>query len=275
MASEALMKYRPLCLRSFGRLSEVVVGGMIVLKSAQEVEKMRQAGRIVAEALALLAEHVKPGVTTGQLDTLAHDVIVKAKALPSFKGYHGYPASICTSVNEEIVHGIPGPRVLKEGDIVSIDVGSIYKGYQGDAAITVAVGEISEEAKRLLEVTRGALNAAIAQVKCGNRLGDISWAIQSYAERHRFSVVREYTGHGIGRKMHEDPQIYNYGQPGQGIPLKSGMTFALEPMVNIGDWRTKVLGNNWTVVTLDGSLSAHFEHTVAVMDGEPAILTQL
>jgi methionyl aminopeptidase len=248
---------------------------MIIVKSVQELQKMGQAGRIVAETLALLTEHVRPGITTGQLDALAHEYIVKAKALPSFKGYRGYPASICTSINEEIVHGIPGKRVLKEGDIVSIDVGVVYRGFQGDAAVTLGVGEVSPTAQRLLAATLGALEAGIAQARSGNRLGDISWAIQHYAESRGFSVVREYTGHGIGRRMHEDPQISNFGQPGQGLELKPGMTLALEPMVNVGDWRTRILDDQWTVVTLDNSLSAHFEHTVAVMDGAPQILTRL
>ena len=248
---------------------------MIITKSAADLEKMRQAGRIVAQVLALMAEKVKPGVTTRQLDDWAHEVIVKSRALPSFKGYRGYPASICTSVNEEIVHGIPGDRVLQEGDIVSIDVGVVYRGFQGDAAITLGVGAIPEETRRLLDVTAGALEAGIAQARNGNHLGDVSWAIQSHAERQGFSVIREYTGHGIGRKMHEEPQVLNYGQPGEGIPLRPGMTLALEPMVSQGDWRTRVLEDNWTVVTLDGSLTAHFEHTIAVLDGEPLVLTQL
>jgi methionyl aminopeptidase len=235
---------------------------------------MRQAGRIVAEVLGLMRENVRPGVTTGNLDELAYDVIIKSKALPSFKGYHGYPASICTSVNEQIVHGIPGDRVLKDGDIISVDVGTIYRGFQGDAAITLAVGEISSEAEQLLQVTEGALKAGIAQMRPGNYLGDVSWSIQDYVESNDMAVVREYTGHGIGRKMHEDPQIFNFGQPGQGLQLKSGMTLALEPMVNMGDWRTRVLDDGWTVVTLDGRLSAHFEHTIAVMDGEPQVLTR-
>lgn len=248
---------------------------MVLLKSTQELQKMRQAGRIVAKVLELMKEQVRPGITTGELDELAHKVIVKSKALPSFKGYRGYPASICTSVNEEIVHGIPGKRVLKEGDIVSIDVGAIYRGYQGDAAITLGVGQIAPQAQRLLEVTQGALEAGIAQARAGNRLGDISWAIQSYVESRGMSVVREYTGHGIGRRMHEDPQVFNFGQPGAGLALETGLTIALEPMVNLGDWRTRVVDDGWTVVTLDGSWSAHFEHTVAIMDSEPLILTQL
>lgn len=248
---------------------------MVLLKSTQELQKMRQAGRIVAKVLELMKEQVRPGITTGELDELAHKVIVKSKALPSFKGYRGYPASICTSVNEEIVHGIPGKRVLQEGDIISIDVGAIYRGYQGDAAITLGVGQIAPQAQRLLEVTQGALEAGIAQARAGNRLGDISWAIQSYVESHGMSVVREYTGHGIGRRMHEDPQVFNFGQPGAGLALETGLTIALEPMVNLGDWRTRVLDDGWTVVTLDGSWSAHFEHTIAIMDSEPLILTQL
>jgi methionyl aminopeptidase len=248
---------------------------MVILKSARQIEQMRQAGRIVAEVLALMTELVKPGVQTHELDTAAHEFIIKAKAIPSFKGYRGYPASICTSVNEEIVHGIPGERVLQEGDIVSVDVGAIYHGFQGDAAITVGVGRISPEAQRLLDVTQMALGRGIAQARSGNRLGDISWAVQSHVDSAGFAVVREYTGHGIGRKMHEEPQIFNFGAPGQGLLLRPGMTLALEPMVNVGDWRTQVLDDNWTVVSLDKSLSAHFEHTIAVTDGEPLILTQL
>ncbi len=248
---------------------------MIILKSATELQKMRQAGRIVARVLELMRERVRPGITTGELDDLAYQTIIKSKALPSFKGYRGYPASICTSVNEEIVHGIPGKRVLKEGDIISIDVGTIYRGYQGDAAITLGVGQISPEAQRLLEITQGALEVGMAQARAGNHLGDISWAIQNYVESRKMSVVREYTGHGIGRRMHEDPQVFNFGQPGDGLELQSGLTIALEPMVNIGDWRTKVLNDGWTVVTMDGTWSAHFEHTIAIMDSEPLILTQL
>ncbi len=248
---------------------------MVILKSARQIEQMRQAGQIVAEVLALMTELVKPGVTTLELDTAAHEFIIKAKALPSFKGYRGYPASICTSVNEEIVHGIPGERVLQEGDIIAVDVGAIYHGFQGDAAISLGVGRISPEAQRLLDVTKTALEHGIAQARSGNHLGDISWAVQSHVDQAGFAVVREYTGHGIGRKMHEDPQIFNFGAPGQGLLLQTGMTLALEPMVNIGDWRTQVLADNWTVVSLDRSLSAHFEHTVAVTDGEPLILTQL
>jgi methionyl aminopeptidase len=237
---------------------------------------MRQAGRIVAEVLASLQQKVRPGINTAELDELAYRIITGHKAIPSFKGYRGFPASLCVSINEEVVHGIPDKkRYLEEGDIVGFDVGAICEGYHGDAAVTVGVGEITEVAKELLATTAEALAVGIAQSRAGNRTGDISWAIQDYAESRGYSVVREYTGHGIGRQMHEDPQIPNYGQRRRGIRLKPGMTFALEPMVNVGDWRTRVLADNWTVVTKDGELSAHFEHTIAVTEGEPEILTRL
>jgi methionyl aminopeptidase len=249
---------------------------MIVLKSPREIELMREAGRIVALTLAVLAEKAKEGVSTAQLEEWAEEVIRKNKAIPSFKGYRGYPASICVSVNEEVVHGIPSPkRILKEGDVVSIDVGAIYRGYHGDAAITIGIGRITEEAEKLIEVTKGALEAAISVAKAGNRLGDISWAIQSYAEKHGFNVVREYTGHGIGRYMHEEPQVPNVGTPGKGVLLKPGMTLALEPMVVAGSWEVEVLPDGWTVVTKDKSLAAHFEHTIAITDGDAEILTKL
>jgi len=253
---------------------------MIHIKTASEVEKMRQAGRIVAEVLERIRERVAPGVTTAELNALAEEVIRRNNAIPSFKGYpsgspHPFPAAICASVNEELVHGIPGPRVLQEGDILSVDVGAIYEGYHGDAAMTYPVGEISEEARRLLEVTEGALYAGIAQARAGNRSGDISAAIQRYVERRGFNVVREYTGHGIGREMHEDPQVPNFGQPGHGVLLRPGMTIALEPMVLAGDCRVRVLDDHWTVVSADGRLTAHFEHTILVRDGEAEILTKL
>jgi len=248
---------------------------MIILKSSQELARMREAGRIVAEVLARLHEKIAPGVTTAELDALAHQIIVGYGAKPSFKGYRGFPASLCVSVNEEVVHGIPGKRVLQEGDIVSLDVGTIYRGYQGDAAITLGVGNVNGAAQHLMEVAAEALKAGIAQSRAGKRTGDISWAIQKCAERNGYAVVREYTGHGIGREMHEEPQIPNFGEPGRGVLLKPGMTFALEPMVTAGDYHTKVLDDNWTVVTLDGQLSAHFEHTVAVTEGGPEILTRL
>ncbi|MFQ5886903.1 MAG: type I methionyl aminopeptidase [Anaerolineae bacterium] len=248
---------------------------MIVLKSSWELARMREAGRIVAQALAYLVERIKPGMATRELDLLTEAFIGRKGGVPSFKGYRGFPASLCVSVNEEVVHGIPGPRSLKHGDIVSLDIGVIYKGYQGDAALTVGVGEISGEAKDLIATARGALLAGIAQAGDGLHVGDISWAIQQYAESRGYSVVREYTGHGIGRQMHEDPQVPNFGQPGRGPALKAGMTLALEPMVNVGDYLTRVRDDNWTVVTDDGKLSAHFEHTIAIREGEPEILTAL
>ena len=248
---------------------------MVIRKSNRELALMREAGRIVAITLAHLKERTKPGITTAKLDALAHQIVTEHGATPSFLGYRGFPASVCVSVNEQVVHGIPGSRVLEEGDIVSIDFGAIYQGYHGDAAMTIGVGKISEEAQELIETTQGTLQAGIAQARKGHYLGDISWAIQSYAESRGFSVVRQYVGHGIGRDMHEDPQIPNYGQASRGILLKPGMTFALEPMVNIGAYQTRVLDNNWSVVTEDGELSAHFEHTIAITNGEPEILTRL
>ena len=249
---------------------------MIVLKSSRELALMRRAGRIVAQVHECFQEMVRPGITTADLERAASRIIEQEGAISSFKGYRGFPAAICTSINEEIVHGIPSPkRVLKEGDIISLDVGAIYKGYHGDAAITLPVGQVDKEVQRLLEVTQGALEAGIAQARTGRRLGDISAAIQHYAEVNGFNVVREYTGHGIGQEMHEDPQIPNFGQPNRGPRLRPGMTFALEPMVMAGDWHTRVLSDKWTVVTADGSLSAHFEHTLAITDGEPEILTRL
>lgn len=254
----------------------------IVIKSEREIALMRRAGQIVAKVLEAIRERVRPGITTGELDELAERIIRAEGAIPSFKGYDGgsdrppFPATICASVDSEVVHGIPSrQRVLEEGQILSVDVGAIYQGYHGDAAITVPVGKVSDLARRLLEVTEGALYAGIAAARAGNRLGDISHAIQSYVESRGFSVVREYTGHGIGREMHEGLQVLNFGEPGRGVRLRAGMTLALEPMVNVGDWRTKVLPDGWTVVTYDGSLSAHFEHTILVRDGEAEILTRL
>ena len=253
---------------------------MIHIKSDSELDKMRQAGRIVAEVLELMQERVAPGVTTGELNGLADELIRRYGAIPSFKGYppgsaHPFPASICTSVNEELVHGIPGARVLQKGDIISIDVGAIHEGYHGDAAATLSVGQIDEETRRLLEVTEAALYAGIAKAREGNRSGDVSAAIQEYAEEHGYSVVREYTGHGIGRQMHEDPQVPNFGEPGRGALLRAGMTIALEPMVLAGDRRVRVLDDRWTVVSVDGRLTAHFEHTIVVRNGEAEILTRL
>jgi methionyl aminopeptidase len=251
---------------------------MISLKSAHEIALMREAGHIVAEVLAEIRESVAPGATTADLEGIANDIIVgKYQAIPSFKGYRGFPGMICASINEEIVHGIPGARVLREGDIVSVDVGVIYKGYHGDAAITAAVGEIDADSRRLMDVTAESLRVGIAAAVPGNWTSDVSKAIQEYVEGQGFSVVREYTGHGIGRQMHEDPQIPNYFDPRVGgrIRLRPGMTFALEPMVNVGGWRTRVLEDAWTVVTADGTRSAHFEHTVAVTKNGPEILTRL
>ena len=240
---------------------------------------MRQAGHIVAEVLDMMREQVAPGVTTAELDELAESIIRRHNAIPSFLGYppgsaHPFPASICASVNEELVHGIPGSRVLNEGDIISIDVGAILNGYHGDAAVTLAVGEISPEAERLLQVTETALYEGIAAAKEGNRSGDVSAAIQAYVEGQGYNVVREYTGHGIGRQMHEDPQVPNYGHPGQGVPLRKGMTVALEPMVLIGARHVRTLDDHWAVVSCDGELTAHFEHTIAITDGEAEILTR-
>jgi methionyl aminopeptidase len=245
----------------------------IIIKSEREIAIMRQAGRIVAIVLGILARHVRPGMKTRELDTLAARELARLGAKPSFKGYRGFPANLCVSINDEIVHGIPGERVLREGDIVSLDFGAIFMGFQGDAAMTVGVGEISPQARDLIETTQGALSAGIAAARSGARLGDVSVAIQSCAESRGYSVVREYTGHGIGREMHEEPQIPNFGVPGSGPVLKKGMTIALEPMVNVGTWSTQLGDDRWTVLTADGSLSAHFEHTIAITDNEAEVLT--
>jgi methionyl aminopeptidase len=247
----------------------------VIIKSSQEIAIMREAGRIVAAVIDALNSEVKPGITTRELDDVAVRVLKKRGAVASFKGYRGFPASICTSVNEEVVHGIPGGRVLKAGDIISLDVGAMVNGFHADAAVTLGVGKISSDAQVLIDTTKGALEAGIAAARNGARLGDVSAAIQSYAESRNFSVVREYVGHGIGRDLHEDPQVPNFGIAGEGILLKKGMTMALEPMLNAGVWRTKVTDNRWTVVTADGKLSAHFEHTIAIADNVPEILTVL
>lgn len=247
----------------------------ISVKSEREIALMRQAGRIVAIVLELLAKEVKPGLKTKELDVIAEREIRKLGGEPSFKGYRGYPASLCVSVNDEIVHGIPGERVIKEGDIVSLDLGAIYQKYQGDAARTVGVGIISLKAIELIKATEGAFEAGIKMARNGNRLSDISAEIQKYAEGKGFSVVREYTGHGIGQKMHEEPLIPNFGTPGNGPLLKKGMTLAIEPMLNVGDWRTRIDKNQWTVSTVDGSLSSHHENTIVITDGAPEILTAI
>ncbi len=247
----------------------------IVIKSEREIQAMREAGGIVATVLEVLKLQVGPGMRTKELDAIAEGELEKLGAKSSFKGYQGFPAALCVSVNDEVVHGIPGERVLAEGDIASLDFGAIFNGFQGDAALTVGVGEVTPQARELMEVTRGALEAGIAVARDEARLGDISAAIQGYAESKGYSVVREYCGHGIGREMHEEPQIPNFGLPGTGPVLKKGMTLALEPMVNIGGWRTRLGGNHWTVLTADGSLSAHFENTIAITDGEAEVLTAL
>jgi methionyl aminopeptidase len=247
---------------------------MIHSKSETQLDLMREAGRIVALTHKELQQAIRPGVTTRELDQIAEDFIRKQGALPSFKGYHGYPASICASVNEVIVHGIPGDRELKDGDIISIDIGANIHGYHGDSAWTYGVGQISETAQKLLDVTEASLFKGLEQAKTGNRLSDIGHAVQTYVESHGLSVVREYAGHGIGQRMHEDPSIPNYGPPGRGPVLKTGMALAIEPMVNVGSHKTRTLPDKWTVVTADGSLAAHFEHTVAVTENGPDILTK-
>lgn len=254
--------------------------GMIILKTACEIEIMRETNRIVAQILEAIGEMVRPGTTTGELDRLAEKMIRQASAKAAFKGYHmrnqkPYPASICSSVNEEVVHGIPGARVLKEGDIVGVDVGVIYKGFVGDAARTYPVGEVSSLAEKLLTVTRESLYKGIEQAVAGNRLQDISGAVQQHVESNGFSVVRDFVGHGIGRNMHEPPQIPNYTGVGWNPRLQVGMVLALEPMVNEGTWRIKLLDDEWTAVTADGKLSAHFEHSIAVTDNGPLILSKL
>jgi methionyl aminopeptidase len=248
---------------------------MIVLKSAQEVTYMRQAGKVVAQTLHELGKRVKPGVTTGELNEFAEDFIRKAGCIPAFLNYQGFPASICASINNEVVHGIPGLRKLVNGDIISIDVGAFYHGYCGDAAYTFPVGEISPEAKRLLDITKQSLYVGIEKAINGNRIGDIGAAIQTFVEDNGYSVVKAFVGHGIGQKMHEDPQVPNFGLPGRGPRLEPGMTLAIEPMVNIGTYEVAIMPNKWTVVTKDGSLSAHFEHSILVTGGQPEILTRL
>ena len=248
---------------------------MVILKSLQEIEKIRAACLVVADVLDGIRELVRPGVNTQTLDEFAERSIVKAAALPAFKGYRGYPKTLCTSVNNQVVHGIPSKEViLRPGDIISIDVGAIVDGFYGDAAITLPVGEVSPQAERLIKVTEESLSRGIAQATAGNRLYDISYAVQSYVESHGYSVVREFVGHGIGRSLHEEPQIPNFGERGQGLRIKPGMVFAIEPMVNIGGSATMVKEDSWTAVTVDGSLSAHFEHTIAVLPEGPWVLSK-
>lgn len=248
---------------------------MVVLKSDNEINIMKDAGKIVAETHALLKEKIEPGITTLELDHAAEKYIKKCGASPSFKGYRGFPASVCASINEQVVHGIPGIKRVEEGDIISIDIGAKYKGYHGDAAKTYPVGEISEDLKRLLEVARESLYRGIEKAQVGNRLSDISHAVQTYVEENGFSVVRNFVGHGVGSEMHEEPQVPNFGPPGRGPRLKNGMTLAIEPMVNMGTWEVKTLEDDWTVVTGDEKPSAHFEHSIAITDEGPIILTAL
>ncbi|MHB1043269.1 MAG: type I methionyl aminopeptidase [Eubacteriales bacterium] len=248
---------------------------MIICKSERELSYMRDAGRVVAETFAELERSVKVGISTGELDLLAEDFIISKGARPAFKGLYGFPATICASLNEEVVHGIPGLRKLKDGDIISIDLGAEINGYYGDSAITFPAGDVSSEAMRLIGVTEEALYLGIDRARAENRLSDISYEIQSHAEKSGFSVVRDYVGHGIGSSMHEEPQVPNFGKPGRGPRLKEGMTLAIEPMINMGTYEVRTLSNNWTVVTLDNKLSAHFEHTVVITGGEPEILTQI
>lgn len=252
---------------------------MIVIKSKREIELMREANRIAGGVIKVISEHIKPGITTLELDKIAEKYIISEDAYPAFKGYKlynsqkGFPGSVCASVNDEIVHGIPGGRKLSEGDIISIDVGTLKNGFHGDTAFTFPVGEVSPEAKKLLRVTREALYAGIGQAKAGNRIGDISNAVQMYVEKNGFTVVRDYVGHGIGRALHEDPQVPNFGFKGRGPLLKENMTIAIEPMVNIGTYKVKVKPNGWTVATKDGSLSAHFEHTIVIKSDGAVILS--
>ena len=246
---------------------------MIIIKNHKEIDLMRRAGRIVAETLLLVEKHVKPGITTAELDRIAEEFITKHGAKPSFKGLYGFPASLCISVNEQVVHGIPGGYVLKDGDIVSVDCGAFIDGFHGDAARTFAVGNISEEARKLIKVTEESFFKGIEHAKIGNRLTDISHEIQSHVEASGFSVVREFVGHGIGKTVHEDPEVPNFGRPGRGPKLLEGMALAIEPMVNIGTYKVSTLGDDWTVVSSDRSLSAHYENTIVILPDGPEILT--
>jgi methionyl aminopeptidase len=246
---------------------------MIILKSQAEIEKMRSANAVVRDVMERLAREIRVGITTIELDRMAEEMILARGARPAFKGYRGYKHTLCTSVNEEVVHGIPSSRALRDGDIVGVDCGALLDGFYGDSARTFAVGRPTDEAARLLRVTEEALHIGIEKARPGNRLFDISSAIQRHVEAAGFSVVRDFVGHGIGTSLHEDPQIPNYGEAGTGVRLKEGMVFALEPMVNVGGWKTKVLSDGWTVVTLDGGLSAHFEHSIAITSNGPVILS--
>jgi methionyl aminopeptidase len=256
-------------------LVQMHINAMIIIKSPREIEQLKKSNAIVAEVFEKLKGMIIPGITTKELDQVAEEYILLKGARPAFKGYKGFPATLCISVNEEVVHGIPGPRQLKEGDIVSLDVGVNLSGYFGDAAVTLPVGEVDPEAKRLLEVTEKALSIGVERAMVGNRLFDISYAIQKWVESHGFSVVRDFVGHGIGRDLHEEPQVPNFGAPHQGPRLEKGMVIALEPMVNEGTYEVRVLSDGWTVVTRDGKRSAHFEHTIAISDDRAEILSAL
>ncbi len=245
----------------------------IIIKSDDEIAIMRHAGSVVAQTLGKLVEELRPGLVVKELDKTVRREFEKHQVVPTFLGYHGYPATVCVSVNEEIVHGIPGKRVIEDGDIVSLDLGCTYKGFVADSALTVIVGKDQPDRRRLVDVAKASLDIGIQQARAGNRLGQISYAIQEYIESHGFGVVREYVGHGVGRAMHEEPQVPNFGPADRGPVLKRGMVLALEPMVTAGDWRTRQLGDNWTVVTADGSMAAHFEHTIAITEGEAMVLT--
>ena len=247
----------------------------VIVKSQQELASMRRAGKIVSATLEALVKAARPGMETAELDVIAEQEITRRGAIPSFKGYRGFPASICTSMNEEVVHGIPGPRVLKEGDLLSLDAGAFFEGFHADSALTIGIGQVSPLAQRLIATTRASLEASIRAARAGNRMGDVSRAAQEVAEGEGFAVVREYVGHGIGRLLHEEPPVPNYGQPGKGLLLQKGLALALEPMVNVGTWKTKVLDDGWTVVTEDASLSAHFEHTIVITEGDSEVLTCL
>ncbi|RDY22730.1 type I methionyl aminopeptidase [Romboutsia maritimum] len=247
---------------------------MIILKSKKEIEMMREAGKIVAETHQILKEAIIPGISTLELDKIAEENIKKYNAVPSFKGYGGFPGSICASINDQVVHGIPGNHIVKEGDIISLDVGAYYKGYHGDSAKTHGVGMISEENRKLIEVTRESFYEGLKFAKLGYRLSDISHAIQAHVEKYGFSIVRDLVGHGVGSELHEDPQVPNYGPPGKGPRLQEGMVIAIEPMVNAGRYHVKTLADEWTIVTIDGKNSAHYEHTIAITEDEPLILTK-
>ncbi len=247
---------------------------MIELKSSAQIAHMREAGRILADAFRMCRDLVKPGVSTLEIDREVESLIRARKAKPAFKGYRGFPATICASINEEVVHGIPAARRrLREGDIVGLDLGAIVEGYYADAAVTLPVGEVADDVRRLLDVTRESLDLAIAQCRPGRRLGDVSAVVQRHVEGAGFGVVRAFVGHGIGRALHEDPQVPNFGEPGRGALLRAGMVLAIEPMVTMGHWEVRVLADRWTAVTADGSLAAHFEHTVAVTEQGPDVLT--